>query len=579
MVSNLVHVLLHKRGIRDADDIEKFLKPEYERDTHDPMLLHDMERAIARILSATAEGEKIAIYADFDCDGIPGAALMHDFFTKIDYANVRVYIPHRDREGHGFHVEAVEMLAAEGVSLIITIDCGVGSIEATQKAKECGVDVIITDHHEVTNGLPPAAAVVNPKLGAYPFKDLCGAAVTWKLVQALLREGRKRGLPSFAAIHEGWEKWLLDLVAISTIADLVPLVGENRVLAHFGLTVLRKSPRKGIRALCSAARVQQATLTEDDIGFSFAPRINAASRMDEPELAFKLLTTESADEAEALAAQLESLNRKRRGAVAAMVREAKSRVRARYSSADRVVVLGDTEWKPSLCGLAANSIMEERGGIAIMWGRDANGKLKGSARSDGQLSVVELFARVAEAFEEYGGHHASGGFTVLHEAVHTLPERLAAAARDLHTSAHEHEAAGADPSREGRAEADPSRHDRVAVDAELVLRDISIGFFKELSRLAPFGVGNPKPLFRVRNARITFARQFGKEMNHTEVTVVCSETGVSHRAFQFFKTPMDFTLAPSPGTAADLLATLEKDSFRGPDRLALRIADIVAPRS
>lgn len=558
MVSDLVQTLLHKRGITDAAEIEKFLKPDFVRDTHDPFLLNDMERAVVRIFAAMAAGERIAVYTDFDCDGIPGASLMNDFFGKIGYTNVETYIPHRDREGYGFHTEAIDALKARGVSLIITIDVGTVAHEGIAHAKKLGIDVIVTDHHEV-HTRPDAYALVNPKLNNYPFPDLCGAATAWKLACALLIEGKKRGLENFTTIPDGWEKWLLDLVAIATVADLVPLVGENRALAHFGLTVLRKTPRAGIRALCSSARVKQPTLTEDDIGFSFAPRINAASRMDEPELAFKLLTTTSADEAAEVATQLESLNRKRKGVVAAIVRDAKARVRLRYSPAQKVVVLGDVEWKPALMGLAANSIMEDRGGVVVMWGKDANGKLKGSARSDGTISVVELFAKAGDALIEFGGHHASGGFSVSREHVHTLPERLAQAAEELEVRERSGNGGNA--------------------DADLFLREVSTTLLNEIARLAPFGMGNPKPLFRVRSARITFARQFGKEMNHTEVTVVCSESGVSHRAFQFFKTPMDFSLAPSPGTVADLLATLERDSFRGPDRLALRIADIVSPRS
>jgi single-stranded-DNA-specific exonuclease len=557
MTSDLVQMLLTKRGVTEPAEIEKFLQPDFVRDTHDPFLLNDMERAVARLFAAMAAGERIAIYSDFDCDGIPGASLMADFFGKIGYANVEVYIPHRDREGYGFHTVAIDELKTRNVSVIITIDVGTVAHEGVNHAKLNGIDVIVTDHHEVHGERVAAYALVNPKIAPYPFPDLCGAAVAWKLACAMLIEGKKRGLENFTSIPDGWEKWLLDLVAIATVADMVPLVGENRALAHFGLTVLRKTPRAGIRALCSATRVRQHSITEDDIGFSFAPRINAASRMDEPELAFRLLTTKREDEAAEIAAQLESLNRKRKGVVAAIVREAKARVRARYSSHDRIVVLGDTEWKPSLCGLAANSIMEDRGGIVVMWGEDANGKLKGSARSDGSISVVELFAKAGDCLLEFGGHHASGGFSVSREAVHALPERLVAAATEIESAPKE------------------NNHE---TDADISLGEISTVLVSDLARLAPFGMGNPKPLFRVRSARITFARQFGKEMNHTEVTVVCGESGVQHRAFQFFKTPMDFTVAPSPGTLIDMLATVERDAFRGPDRLALRISDIVHPR-
>ncbi|MBI5456711.1 single-stranded-DNA-specific exonuclease RecJ [Candidatus Kaiserbacteria bacterium] len=555
-VSDLVRTLLGKRGIIEKDTVDRFLVPDFLRDTHDPFLLEGMERAVARIFAVMAQNERIAIYADFDCDGIPGAALLSDFFRKIGYENVQVYIPHRDREGYGFHIAAIEKLKQQGVSLIITIDVGTTAIEAVKRAKELGIDVIVTDHHELKDILPDAVAVINPKNGTYPFKDLCGAAVAWKLACALLVEGRKRGDARFTSIPEGWEKWLLDMVAIATVADLVPLVGENRTLAHYGLKVLRKSPRLGIKALCARARVRQFEITEDDIAFSFAPRINAASRMDEPEAAFRLLTTTDGDEAEKCAAHLESLNTKRRGVVGAVVREARNRIKARFSTGEKVIVLGDTAWKPALMGLAANSIMGERGGVVCMWGRDANGRLKGSCRSDGSLSVVELFTRASVSFEEFGGHHASGGFSVSHESVHTLHESLSRAAGDL-------------PPANDIEKRDP--------DAELSLSRVTNVLLKELSQMAPFGIGNPKPLFRVRNTRITFARQFGKDMNHTEVTLVCPDSGAQCRGFQFFKTPMDFTVAPSPDTLVDVLATVERDTFRGPDRLALRLSDIVAP--
>jgi single-stranded-DNA-specific exonuclease len=556
-MSDLVSTLLAKRGL-SGEKAERFLNPDFARDTHDPFLMADMDRAVARIFAAMRGGERIAIYGDFDCDGIPGSAVLFDTFRKIGYENVEVYIPHRDREGYGFHTAAIDTLASRDVRLIITVDVGTVAFEGVSHAKTNGIDVIVTDHHEIQGALPECI-VINPKRGDYPFKDLCGAATAWKLACALLTEGKRQKLENFASIPDGWEKWLLDLVAISTVADLVPLVGENRALAHFGLTVLRKSPRPGIRALAAQTRVRQATMTEDDIGFSFAPRINAASRMDEPELALRLLTTQDPDEAALLAAKLESLNRKRRGVVAAIVREAKARAHARFTEADKVVVIGDTEWKPALMGLAANSIMEDRGGIVVMWGRDANGNLKGSARSDGTASVVELFTAAQDSLEEFGGHHASGGFSVSHEAIHTLQENLAKALESL---------AGEAKSKEEKAP-----------DAEIMLSEVSTTLLRDFSRLAPFGMGNPKPLFRVRRTVITSAKRFGKELNHTEVMLVCSETGVRCRAFQFFRSPSDFTVTPQPDTAADLLATLERDSFKGENALALRIADIVLPRS
>ncbi len=567
-ISELVRSLLSKRGIESADDIAAFLSPNYEAHTHAPALFADMDRAVARVFAALAAGERIAVYADFDCDGIPGAAVLSDFFAKIGYGNVEVYLPHRDREGYGFHMEAIEALAAgrlpaaclpvrqgRQVTLIITVDVGTTAEEAVRRAKELGVDVIIADHHEIVSALPAAVAVLNPKRAPYPFPHLCGAGVAFKLVQALLAEGRRRGIERFTALPEGWEKWLLDLVGIATVADMVPLVGENRVLAHYGLAVLRKSPRPGIRALCNRLRLRQGELTEDDIGFSFAPRINAASRMDDPELALRLLTTHDVDEAEHIAAQLERLNTERKAKVGSIVREAKRHVRERFSADEKVVVLGNPEWKPALLGLAANSIVEERGGVVCIWGRDAMGRLKGSCRSDGSISVVDLFSNAPGAVIEFGGHAASGGFSVSHEQVHVLGEALARAA-------------------DGLARAASTRRSPLESDAEASLSEISLALLRDISRLAPFGMGNPKPVFLIAGTTVRAVRRFGKENNHVEVMLACTRTGASARAFDFFKSPESFTHVPKEGIPANLLATVERDTFRG--GLALRIVDIVS---
>ena len=564
-ISELVRSLLTKRGIVDKDAITEFLNPNYDSHTHSPFLLQGMKEAAARVLSAITKGERIAVYADFDCDGIPGAALLSDFFAKIGYGNTEIYIPHRDREGYGFHEEAIKGLAERGVALIITVDVGTAAVDAVQYAEKLGIDVIVTDHHEILGELPEAVSVLNPKLGKYPFRDLCGAAVAWKLVQAALAEGKRRGAARFSEIPEGWEKWLLDLVGLATIADMVPLVGENRVLAHFGLAVLRKSPRPGIQALCNRLRLRQQEITEDDVGFSFAPRINAASRMDDPDLALKLLTTRDSNEAEQLAGVLDQLNTSRKGIVGGVVREAKRRVRDRFSSAEKVIVLGDTEWKPSLLGLAANSIVEERGGVVCLWGRDAKGNLKGSCRSDGSISVVELFSGAGDALLEYGGHNAAGGFSVSHERVHTLHEELARAADVLWK---ETGAGGEEPN------SDPVRSDASnGADARASLSEVTPQLFKQVSCLAPFGVGNLKPVFLVTGATVSSVRKFGRANNHIEVLLMCARTGALARAFDFFKTADSFTRAPETGASVDLLATVERDSFRG--GLALRIVDII----
>jgi single-stranded-DNA-specific exonuclease len=550
--SPLILSLLKKRGVETADEIAAFLNPDYDLHTHSPLLLSGIKNALDRIFAAIDTKERIAIYADFDCDGIPGAAVLADLFRKIGLTDFEVYLPHRDREGYGLHKEALSELAARGVALVITVDVGTSAVESARFAKELGIDVIVTDHHEITGALPECVAVLNPKIAPYPYPSLCGAAVAYKLAQALLLEGRARGIPAFTAIPLGWEKWLLDLVAIATVADMVPLTGENRTLAFWGLQVLRKSARPGINALCAQLRLRKSELTEDDIGFSIAPRINAASRMDEPMLALTLLTTHDSYEAQQIAAQLESLNRSRKGVVASYVREAKKNAQTRFPKDQRVVVLGNPDWKPALLGLAANSIVEDRGGVACLWGRDAAGRIKGSCRSDGSLSVVELFTKAAEQFEEFGGHERSGGFTLVSERVHAFPEAFASAAQEL----------------------TPALIDRTREsDVLITLSEISLPLLRELSQLAPFGLGNPKPVLRIAEAKVAQVRRFGKEQNHVECTLSCMRTGVSVRSFDFFRSPDDFSAMPTAGAPASFLATLERDTFRG--GLALRLVDVL----
>jgi len=554
-VSELVRSLLSSRGVQSDADIKDFLDPDYDLHTHDPFLLKDMDVAVARLLGAIASNERIAVYADFDCDGIPGASVLSDFFERIGYTNFEVYLPHRDREGYGFHFDAIDALAARGVRLIITVDVGTTAIAAVAHAKEKGIDTIVTDHHEITGELPDAIAVLNPKRAPYPFGGLCGAAMAFKLVCATLQEGKRQGLHAFTSIPDGWEKWLLDLVAIATVADMVPLTGENRTLAFWGLKVLRKSPRLGIAALCAKVRLRKFEITEDDIGFSIAPRINAASRMDEPDLALKLLTTHDQAEADSLASQLESLNTKRKGQAGAIVREAKRRAKDRFSAEEQVVVLGNTDWKPALLGLAANSVVEERGGVVCLWGRDALGRLKGSCRSDGSFSVVELFSNTNGAVEEFGGHARSGGFSVSHERVHGLQESLAGAAAALLL------ATPAAPVVETKQ-----------YDTRIKLSEVSRALFNDISRLAPFGMENPKPIFLIERATITAIKKFGKEQNHVEL-MLDGDCFAPVRAFDFFRRPDQFSFVPQKGSVASVIATVERDTFRG--GLTLRIVDVL----
>ena len=345
--------ILFRQGVTNEEAATAWLQPSFETDLHDPFLLTDMEKAVARLLLALKQNEHIVIYTDYDCDGIPGGVLLHDFFTAIGYTNFENYIPHRHHEGYGFNTEAVPKFVERETKLIITVDCGITDHAATAAAQAAGIDVIVTDHHEPAATLPPAYAIINPKRDqAYPFSGICGSGVAFKLAQAALKRGREQGV---ITLPLGQEKWWLDLVGLATIADMVPLTNENRVLATYGLTVLRKSRRPGLAQLLRTAGASQRYLTEDDIGFTIAPRINAASRMDTPEDAFLMLKTKDEAEAGATVRHLEGLNNERKGVVAAMVKEARHRL-ADWAELPSVLVLGNPEWRPSLVGLVANTL-------------------------------------------------------------------------------------------------------------------------------------------------------------------------------------------------------------------------------
>lgn len=541
----LMAQLLFTRGLTTPEAIDAFLRPSYESHLLPPMLLPGMEAAVERLLRAIRDGTSIGIYSDYDCDGIPGGVVLHDFLTHVGHAAFKNYIPHRHYDGFGLSVSAVEAMAKDGISLIVTVDCGTTDVAAVARANELGVDVIITDHHQPGPVLPAAVAVVNPQLGDYPFRGLCGAAVAYKFAQATLEVGGFTHVP-------GQEKWWLDMVGLATIADMVPLVGENRVFAHYGLLVLRKTRRPGLLELFRAQRVNPRLLSEDDIGFTIGPRINAASRMDNPEDAFHMLATGDIARAATYAAHLEKLNSARKGIVAAMTREAHEHLRALEVVPD-IIVLGNPAWRPALVGLVANKLAEEHGRPAFVWGRDGNGKLKGSCRSGGSVSVHALMEAVADHFHEFGGHHASGGFGVLEDAIHRLPQSLNDAYRALGE-----EAVVTTP---------------LVVDAELAIDALTSEVLRAQQALAPFGAGNAKPVYLISAVPDTVSA-FGKGKEHTKLTF--RTRGIAREAIAFFKHPEQFSGPLEAGKPLQFLAHLESSTFMGRTAPRLRLIDVVS---
>jgi single-stranded-DNA-specific exonuclease len=548
----LLQKLLYHRGMIDTDSAELFLNPDYDNHLHDPFLLTDMERAVERILAALEEKEHIVIYSDYDCDGIPGGVVLHDLFTSLGIEHFANYIPHRHHEGYGFTPEAVDVLQQkEKPALIITVDCGIVDHAAVDAANSAGMDVIITDHHEPADTLPNAYAILNPKRdNSYPFTGLCGAGVAFKLAQALLTRGRERGS---VTLKDGMEKWWLDMVGLATIADMVPLVDENRALAYYGLQVLRKSRRPGLQQLLRRAGGDQRYLTEDDIGFTIAPRINAASRMDTPEEAFHMLRTKNEGEAGAHAATLERLNNERKGVVAAMVREVKKKMSLLDELPD-VIVLGDPTWRPSLVGLVANSLAETYKRPVFLWGRDGRGVLKGSCRSEGETSTLSLMQATPDSFIDFGGHHASGGFSVDDAKIHTLADNLNQAFK-------------------ATKETELKSEHKIELDADIRLDDIDEAFMRALKALAPYGEANPKPLFRLKEVTPISVEVFGKAKDHTKL-IFDTKKG-KREAIAFFKTPVQFAHEPKEGAPITLIAHVEESYFMRRPQVRLRIVDIV----
>lgn len=558
---DLTAALLARRGVLTKEEAARFLEPSYDEHLHDPLLMTDMEKAARRLATAIEEREHIAVWTDYDCDGIPAAVVLHDFLKKCG-ADFENYIPHRHDEGYGVNVRGIEKLVREnGAKLIVTADSGITDIDAVARAGALGADVIVTDHHlplhqdsgQTGERLPDAYAVVDPnarKDETYPFRDLCGAGLAWKLVCATLAVApalRER-------VPEGWEKWLLDMAGLATIADMVALTGENRVIARYGLLVMRKSPRLGLQRLCRLTRVNQRTMTEDDVGFMIAPRVNAASRMGDPYDAFRLFTATTEGEADEYAKRLEKANRQRKSAAAVITRSVHARLKER--PVREVIALGDPSWRPSLLGLVANTIAEEYERPVFLWGREGNMSIKGSCRGVEGVHMVELMQTADDTFSQFGGHAAAGGFTVKDDAVFFLEDRLVEARGRL-----------GDVLQEG---------EMLHADAELSPDEASDSLLAKLERLAPFGMGNDKPVFLLRDAVIAQISRFGKGSEHLKLKVVSGETGRGVEAVMFFAKGAAAKLADTLplGSRANVLAHLERDTFTRGQPVRLRLLDI-----
>ncbi len=452
-------------------------------------------------------------------------------------------------------MEAIEIFAKKNVKLLITVDLGITAIDEVIQAEVDGIDVIITDHHLPKETLPKAYAILNPKVDDYPEKMLCGAGVAFKLSQGFIS---KYG--EYFKIPQGAEKWMLDMAGLATLSDMVPLTGENRAIAYFGVKVFRKSRRPGLQKLLSKIKIDQKTISEDDIGFMVTPRLNAASRMDDPMRAFELLSTSDEIQADTLAKHLTKINDERKTIVTGIMREVNKKLEKRTrEEIPSVIVIGDPEWRVGILGLVAGKILDAYDRPVFVWGKDENDCIKGSCRSDGSVSVVELMGATGASFLEHGGHELAGGFTVQNEKIHFLEEDLCVSydkvKRNITGIATE-----------------------ANYDTRALLNTVNLRSWREIEKMMPFGLANAKPVFLFEGVKIENIKKFGKNGSGEHLEVTFSEQGEQRQtkvaAISFFSNTESFQKPLALGLHVNLLATFDLSRFRGREELRLRIEDI-----
>ncbi len=554
--SPLLAQLLYNKNLYDLDSAENFINPKYDNN-YDPFLLHNAKKTIERIYAAVTNNEKITIYADYDADGVPGAVILKTLFDKIGYTNCDIYIPHRHKEGYGIHIPSLKKIKESGTSLIITIDVGITAQEAGNWCTKNNIDLIITDHHLPLSNehgneqLPPSYTIVNPKQSAchYPDPMLCGCGVIFKIIQAFVTAYGKE-----YNIHVGWEKWLLDLVGISTISDLVPLQNENRIFAKFGMQVIAKTKRPGLKKLLWDAGINVQYMQADDIAFNVTPKINAASRMSHPMDAVEVLCATNPTQSEKSVKHLVKLNNERKKITKNTIKEAQEIINKRDTLTE-IIVVGNPEWQIGIVGLVASKLVEQYKRPVFVWSEE-NGKIKGSCRTWSNYHLVKIMeALPAEAIESFGGHKEAAGFACNQTQIENLEVALVAAAQSL-------------------PQEDNSRVDQTTIDTELTVDDINIATFTEINRLGPFGIGNEKPLFIWKNITPHYVEQFGKTKEHIEIHFNNS-ANKNIRAIAFFKTADEYTYPPAAEESCCLVGHLEHSVFMGRHETRIHIVDIV----
>lgn len=477
--------ILINRGISLNEDIERFLAPKLSF-LRDPFEIPDMHKAVERTLSAVRNKEKVFVWGDYDADGVTGSSIVVLGLRKAG-VEAGCYIPHRYDEGYGLNVEGLKKIASLGATLLITVDCGISNLKEIEFARTLGIDVIVTDHHNIPEVLPPAVACVNPKrMGRdHPSKDLAGAGVAFKFVWALLRSA---GFKESSEIKE-----FLDLVALGTIADVVPLTGENRILAVSGISLLNEKKRAGVKHLFSSAKLS-GDITARNISFMLAPRLNAPGRLKHAELSLNLLLEDDPQKAKSIADEINLVNSQRQQIGALIGEDVFSRITDPENT--KLIVLSGKNWHPGVIGIVASRISEKYNRPSILIS-DSGKVCRGSARSIEGFDVYKLLLSCKDIFSDFGGHKDAAGFEMLSGSIEELKSRLA---REIEGSFTYDELVP-----------------KTRIDVEAEPEELSCDLAREIERLAPFGQGNPSPVFLSKNMKVDSCKKVGAKGSHVKL--------------------------------------------------------------
>lgn len=546
--------LLWNRGIREQKDIDVFLGPDWSRDTYSPKLFLKMEQAVSRVFQAFEREEVITVHGDYDADGVCGTAIVISTLRdicremKFDDKKITSYLPHREKEGYGLSIDTIDHLRAhDKTSLLVTVDCGISNKAAIDRGSEIGIDTIVCDHHAVPDELPDSAILIHPLVigETFPNKHLCGAGVAFKFASALISEARRRG----AAFPDGYEKWLLDLVAIATVTDIMPLTGENRVLEHYGLLVLNKTRRKGIQKLLEVAGSEIGTLDTVSIGFQIGPRLNAAGRMTHANIALELLLEEDDGRATQFATQLHTTNIERQKASLEIYELALEQVKDKLN--DRLMLAVGEGWPSGLVGLVAGKLANEFHVPAFVIGKSGD-QYVGSGRSIEGYNITDGLRSCAQYLDKFGGHPQACGFSIIGEVNYN------GFVNSIQKHALEHIC-------------DSMLLSTLCIDAQIDLEQIQWELSDQLQTFRPFGIGNPTPKFVSRGLRVISFSSVGKDEKHLRLRVQSRGGRIMNAiGFGLGKRAGEITL----GSIIDVVYEISVNEWNGNRELQLKIEDI-----